>query len=259
MEEIQLINPPRRRKRRRNARRQKTTATAVRRNPRRRRARRTRRRNPELMLVNPRRRRRARRRNPARAMNPRYRRRRRNPGMLSEFMPNDILTPVMWGGIGALGSSAVSKLVLREFDKGIVGMVGNAAVVLGMGWVARQVGGREAQSAALIGGGTMLLVKALTKAGLAGPGTMLGDVTQDADNELSAAWDPARRYSSANMPSYRALPARSSIGAYYSDDELSEYALEQEMGPGLFDDEFGDDELEDDEFGDDEFGDDDEF
>lgn len=274
MEEIALINPPRRRNRRKATRRQNAprraasgrfTSQAPRRRNRAAGTRSHRRRNPELMLLNPgtKRRRHYRRNDPgrrrhyARRNDPgRQRHYRRNPGMMEEFLPSTALSNIAWGAGGALGTAALSKLLLPQAT-GIMGLLRDAVSVLGIGWVARQVGGREAQTAAIIGGGTVLAVKLLNTMGI-GRGFGLASMADDDYNELGAYYeDPSlgAYYEDTSLDVPWQGGTMASLGAYYEDPSLGDLAaIEDYDDPGLFDlgdedDELGDDE---DELGDDE-------
>lgn len=241
MEEIALINPARRPRRKnarkRNAPRRKST------NPRRKR-----RRNPELMLLNPKRRRsrnarRGRRRNPVHRVGG-YRHR-RNPGAMEDFLPKSILPQIAWGAGGALGTAMVSRLIMPG-TTGAMGFIRDAASVLGIGWIAKQVGGREAQTAALVGGGTVLAVKLLNTMGVGKQwGLGLSEVAAENYNELGAYYEDPGLGAYYEEASLRAIEN--------SDNELDDDELDDDE---LDDDELGDDELEDDELEDDEMEDD---
>lgn len=248
MEEIALINPPRRRKSR------KRSATA--RNPRRSTRRVSRRkRNPNLMLLNPGRRRRhssLRRRNmPARRARTGIVRR-RNPGIMSEFVPAASLKNIMWGGIGAASSMVASNVILPQYSKGVMGFAKDAVVILGIGWVAKQAGGKEAQTAAIVGGGSILVTKLFNTLGL-GKSMGLGGLGDYADEDLGAY------YGMDDMGAYYGME---DMGAYYGMEDMGQ---DVDEGPGMFGDDPGlfDDELDeladefddDEELGDDELGD----
>lgn len=268
MEEIALINPPRKNRRRRTARRRNSPRrrTSVRRRTTRRA------RNPELMLLNPgqrSRRRKNRRRRGSPSNMPARRHYRRNPGMMSDFLPSSAINQIAWGAGGALGTAVLSKLLLPNAT-GAMGFLRDAASVLGIGWVAKQVGGREAQVAAIVGGGTILAVKILNTMGI-GKGIGLSEVAADDYSELGAYYEEPSLSAYYEEPSLSAYYEEPSLSAYGGDPSTSRRRRPSWLRSGtlsddelddwddLSDDELGDDELDDDELDDDELGNDDEL